>query len=316
MSYSLIKEGLQKVNEVSSWKSLLISYDHKTYPNEFTCYIMNFSTSKLLKDVINNMCKTYLYKVNNFEGKVQEYTGFNSKNTIDKISTNSDLISESWNSLIQHINAYDDTTKLKEIEANAFIFVGTYLNENGEHKNLYLLTRKNPIINLEKDRNRSTIFTSQHNTITEATDPLVQFSKCFDALIYNNTAYMINSNCESVFNMEYSHKKICHRCLDELESTNLIKDIDSYRQFATSGQTPKKFITYDKVIVDKLKEPKNQKKLSNYLKIPYNSSTKQFDLSNAEHSKNFTLAICGKTKFNMFDDGLCEVPSSIPLRVS
>lgn len=43
---------------------------------------------------------------------------------------------------------------------------------------------------------------------------------------------------------------------------------------------------------------------------PYN---KKFDLSEPNNAKNFTLAICDKTKFNMFDDGVCEVSSSTPI---
>lgn len=213
MSYSLIQEGLKRVQEVTSWDAQLIKYNHKAHPNEFTCYTLNFSSNDLLSKVIKGMCETYSKTVDSFDGKVLEYTGFNPKNAVDKLSTGNDLIRDGWSSLIQHITTSDDTTSLKQIKANAFIFIGTYPDGNGDSKNIYMLTRKNPIINFSK-RN---IFSGRNNTVNEVTDPLVQFNKCFDALIYNDVVYMINANCESVFNMEYSHKIICQKCLNELE---------------------------------------------------------------------------------------------------
>ncbi|GLC31134.1 DUF4868 domain-containing protein [Clostridium omnivorum] len=314
MSFSLIEEGLNKVQAVTAWDTLLIKYDHKTHPNEFTCYNINFNTENLLKGTISDMCGTYLKTVQKFEKKVQEYTGFNPKNVVDKLSTTNPIIKDSWTSLIQSINVSDDTTSLKDIKASAFIFAGTYKDEQNVVQNLYLLARKNPIITFKKDRTH--IFTSQHNTITETTNPLVQFGKGFDALIYKSKIYMINSNCEGILNMEYSHKKICQKSLDLLEQSNIINDIESYRQFATSGQTPKKFITYDSAIVEKLKLTKWQKQLSSDLKIPINPATKKFDLHDVNHARIFTLAICGKTKLNMFSDGVCEVPSSTPLSLA
>ncbi len=75
----------------------------------------------------------------------------------------------------------------------------------------------------------------------------------------------------------------------------------------------KKFITYDASIVEKLTQTKWKNKLAKDLKIPLDSTTKKFDLHEEANARKFTLAICGKTKLNMFDDGICEVPSSTPL---
>ena len=52
----------------------------------------------------------------------------------------------SWPSLIEHINNSDDSVDLKDISANAFAFVGNYEDTDGNNKNLYLLSRKNPVL--------------------------------------------------------------------------------------------------------------------------------------------------------------------------
>jgi hypothetical protein len=317
MSYSLIKEGLERVKEVTSWEAQLIEYDHKTHPDEFKCYTLNFSSPEFLLDVIKGMCDTYSKIVDSYNGKVLEYTGSNPKHVIDKLSTDSDLIHHSWSSLIQHLTTCDDTTSLNDIKANAFIFIGTYPDGSGGSKNLYMITRQNPILNFKKKSFRERpVLSTKNNIITKSNDPLVQFNKSFDALIYNNVVYMINTNCESIFNMEHSYKVICKKCIDELEQENIIKDIDSFRQHAYAQQTPKKFITYDSNVLAMLKTPKGHQLLTKKFKIPFDRSTKKYDLSEDQNAKNFILLICGKTKNNLLDDGLCEVPSSTPLVLS
>lgn len=311
MSYALIEEAINTSKSIASWGAVLIEYNHTKKPNEYTCYDMNFSSNNLLSTTISSMCESYLGIVNKFDKKVLDYSGENSKNVVDKLSTDNVLISACWNSMIEHINNSDDTTDFKDIKAKAYAFVGSYSLNDGTSENIYIITRKNPLLTYKKGRNP--IFTTQNNTIAKADEPFVQFSRSFDAIVYKNNIYMINNNCESIFNMEYTHRIVCKKYLAELETTNLIADFDSYSNFASSGHYPKKFITYDKAIVEKLKQPRWKNKLSADLNIPYNPVTNQFDLQEDKSARNFTLAICGKTKVNMFEDGFCEVPSSIPL---
>lgn len=312
MSYTLIEEAINKSKGIEKWSAVLLEYNHTRKPNEYVCYDMNFSSKELLTNSIATMCDAFLNIVKKFDKKVLDYSGENSKNVVDKISTDNILISACWNSVVDHINNSDDTTEFKDISANAYIFVGSYiLEDENNYENVYIITRKNPLLTYKKKN--SPIFTSKNNTISKANEPLVQFSKSFDAIVYKNIIYMINNNCESIFNMEYTHKIVCKKHLAELETNNIIADFEGYSKFASSGQYPKAFITYDEIIVNKLRQPNMREKLAIDLKIPYNAVTKQFDLQDNKSARIFTLAICGKTKINMFNDGFCEVPSSTPL---
>lgn len=309
MSVQIIENAINTAKQITNWNSLLIEYDHKRYPNEYVCYDINFASAQLLNDIVTSMCNAFLNIVKK-QNRILEYTAQNPKNTTEKLNVTGPLMQLSWTSLINHINSSDDSVNLKDISANAFIFAGNYEDSDGNAKNLYLLAKKNPIMSFKK---RTPIFSARNNTITETTDPLVHFGKCFDILIVDNTLYSINNNFESIFNIEYSHKIVCQQRLEELESADIVDDIDTYKTFAASGQNPKKFITYDPGIVAKLKKQKYKTILTNQLHIPVNPATHKFDLSETQNAKNFTLAICGKTKLNMFDDGVCEVPSSIPI---
>lgn len=310
MSFQKIESAINTAKQITHWNSLLIEYNHKRNPNEYVCYNINFASAQLLNDIITSMCDAFLSIVKK-QNRILEYTAQNPKNTTEKLDVTGELMQLSWTSLVDHINNSDDSVDLKDISANAFIFTGSYEDDDGNNKNLYLLAQKNPVLSFKK---RTPIFSARNNTITQTTDPLVQFGKCFDILIVNNTLYSINNNFESIFNIEYSHRIVCQERLQELEAADIVDDIDSYKTFASSGQNPKKFITYNPEIVKKItKKQKYKDLLINRLHIPVNPATNKFDLSDPKNAKNFTLAICDKTKNNMFDDGVCEVPSSSPI---
>lgn len=309
MSFQKIESAIKTAKQITHWNFQLIEYNHKKSPNEYVCYNINFASAQLINDIIISMCDAFLAVVKK-QNRILEYTAQNPKNTTEKLDVTSELMQLSWSSLVEHINNSDDSVDLKDISANAFIFVGNYEDANGKSKNLYLLTQKNPVLSFKK---RTPIFSARNNTITKTTEPLVQFGKCFNILIVDNILYSINNNFESIFNIEYSHKIVCHERLQDLETADIVDDIETYKVFASSGQNPKKFITYEPEIVEKLKKQEYKDLLKNRLHIPVNPTTNKFDLSDLKNAKNFTLAICDKTKNNMFDDGICEVPSSSPI---
>lgn len=313
MSYEKIKEGLEKIDSVTSWSLALITYNHKSRPSEYTCYSLNFNTDELLKKTISEMCKKFLARIEGNGKQIQNYTATNPKNVIDKILVSDPLINQQWNNLIESLNVCDDSLTLNEIKSQAYIFAGTYIVE-GNHHNIYILSRKNPIYTYKKDKGK--IFESRHNTIQEISEPLVQFGNTFDALIYDNTLYSINNNFESIFNMEYSHKIACKSSLEIIKASSIISEFEKYQTFALSGQHPRKFITFDKKIIENIKDPNNLNILTRELKIPYDTTSKKFNLTDEKHAEVFTKAICGKTKYNMFISGVCEVPNSIPLNIS
>lgn len=313
MSYKAIQKGIERINGTNRWLLALISYRHKSRPMEYTCYNISFEDNNLLRQTIAEMCDVFLNVIDKQDKRIRDYTGENPKNVTDKIIITNELIKTPWNNLINSLNVSDDSTDLDKIRANAYIFVGTY-NYNDKDQNVYMLSQSNPIYAYKKGRKK--IFESRQNKIREAKEPLVQFKKTFDALIFQGTLYAINTSFESIFNMEFTHRIICNNSLDIVEGASIIEDFNGYKEFALSGQHPRKFATFNKELVDNLKLQKNVDLLVKTLEIPYNARTRKFDLSDTVHAELFTKIICDKIKNNMLTAGMCEVTSFIPLEVS
>lgn len=314
MSRSRINEALSRVNSIENWSLDLIKYDHKLRPNEYTSHTVNFQNNDLFIKTVKDMGSVFSLIIEEYENHFLNYSGNNPKNVVDKISISHALLSIPWGNLIQSLSVSDDVTQLKEIKPNAFIFTGTYTDHEDNSKNIYLLSRKNPISSYKPGKVKK--FISRNNVITEINEPIIQFGKSFDALIYNGILYSINHNFESVFNLEYSHKIICKESLSVIEASGLISDIEAYKAFALKGQHPKKFLTFNQAIIDNIRNEENIRIFTEELHIPYDSQTQKFDLQDETYADLFTKAICDKTKYNMFTGGICEVSNSAPITFS
>jgi hypothetical protein len=308
MSYSLIQEGINQINNLSNLSSFLVKYNHQRNPNQYTCYDFNFSTSQMFLDNLTSMSNAFIRIINKYGNIIQVYTGDNSDKVVNKLSTSSSLICDSWAALKQSFSCSDDTSDIKTLKFNACIFIGTYNNAQGTPENIYFLFKRNPVKSMKKNR-----FTFKDNVIVETSDPLIQFPNSFDAMIYKNNLYMINSNCENVFNIEYYYKTICQNSLNIIEQLDIVCDIDAYKTYALAGHTPRNFTTYDSNIVSNLSNNSYKLKFESELNIPIDSTSQKFNLSDPKNARTFTLAICGKIKNNMFENTFCEVPMSTPL---
>lgn len=310
MSSEKLNTAISTAKSITNWTAYFMNYDHKRKPNEFNIYKLPFKTDTLLKDTITEMCNVFENTVNKSVDKISDYTADNPKNTMDKLSVRDILISNNWTNILTGIDSSDSSVDLKSVKVNSYLFKGVYLNEDGENKAIYLLTVKNPILNYKKQRS---IFSFKNNSIEKTNEPLVQFKKSFDMIIFEDVLYAMNNTFEGLFNLEHSHKIVCREKIQSLTEADIVLDIDSYTSFATSGFNPRKFITYNATIVEKLKQNEWKNKLATELKIPIDQTTQKFDLSETVNAKNFTLAICDKIKLNMFDDGVCEVSAATPV---
>lgn len=309
MSYDKIIECKNKIENITSWRMNLIHFNHRRAPDKFTCYEVNFDNENDLFEVIKSMYETFTYIIETkYNSTVKQYTGFNPKNCVDKLSTSEEVIEDAWTNLINSIADSDDMTDFNNIKCNAFIFTGTYTNEDDDEKNIHIICKRNPIANYKKK-----FFTSVHNELTKIKDPILQFPNCFDAVIFEESLYMINSNCELIFNLEQSHKKICKQRLSEIEALNLITDIEVFNGYALAKHNPRKFRTFDSNILSKICNPEHMESLCSKLHIPFISDTNQIDLSNEDDAINFINVICGRTKRDFFEETLYEVSDFTPL---
>lgn len=303
-----LKRGLEKSSTINNWKTVGVSYDHNKHPNQYTSYDINFEKNDLQIRTIKDILSTFTHTIDKkYSYKAMTYTGSNPKTIIDELSIEDPLIKDNWSSLIGSTILSDNTTKLKEVTISAYIFIG-YYQDGDKEKCVYLITRKNPILNYT--RKKILIYL---NEVKECNTTLIQFNKCCDALIFDGMLYTINSNFESILNMEYTHKIVCNQSLESIKTYDIVDDFDSYSEYAKKGQTPKRFINYDTKIMEALSRTDIQKKVEDRLHIKINSTNHKYVLDEDEKANLFTNLICGRIKLDFITEAVCEVSSSVDI---
>lgn len=309
MSMEKINEAYEKLRTATEWKSILVEYKHTTRPGQFRCYTFSFAQSRQAKELPIALFDTFnaIIQKNGFE--VKPYTASNEKNVIEKIDTSNLLISTNWSNFIGSINVSDDTTKLEKIKPDAYVFIGTYKDENNTPQNIYLITKKNPILNFKKKK----LYTGgRGNSIEIATEPILQFANTFDCVVYENVLYSLNLNFETIFNLEHTRKILTNQSLGKIDNLSIVNNIGKIREFAIKGQTPKKFITFSDTRLKYLQDMEKRSIIAQMLGLELDTDGKIKIVEDA-HCIILIKYLCNKTARDMIDETVLEASQFTPL---
>lgn len=297
MSLKKIEEAREKLTDVTSWQTLLIEYNHKRRSNNYTCNQFIFSDINELKQIISDAFSVFMYNIDKVGATVHTYTGFNSKNTVEKIADVSAnlLTKENWEKLITSIASCGDSAPIDHKKCSAYAFVATYTDAEHTPKNIYFITKKNPIVNLKEAR----ILLLKNNTVKKASEPLMQFNKTFDVLIYENNLYSLNLNFEDIFNLERTHKKMTDAGLVEIKGKSVIADYQKFEEYALKGHTPRKFVTFSEDNLNLLEDIEARKAIADKLKLTLDDDNK-FILDDDLKRSSFIKFVCDKLSRHIY----------------
>lgn len=297
MSLDKIKEARAKLKDVTSWQTLLIEYDHKKRPNEYTCNEFNFSDINELKQIISDAFYVFMYNINKVGATVHTYTGFNSKNTVEKIVDvrTSLLTKKNWRKFTTSIASCNDSAPIDNKKCSAYAFVATYTDAEQQPHNIYFLTKKNPIVNLKEKR----ILIFKNNTVKKASEPLLQFNKTFDVLVYENNLYSLNLNFEDIFNLERTHKRMTNDGLLKIKSKSVIANYSEFKEYARKGHTPRSFVTFSETNLNLLEDLEARKAIAKKLGLTLDANNK-FVLDDDLKRGSFVKFVCDKLSRHIY----------------
>lgn len=307
MSKQKLIEVIDYSKGIDNWKFCLLKFSHHKNNTEYQSYELNFNSKQNLNKVVSEILDVFINKINDTES-IEEFNGYNPKNCVDKLNVSNEIIEKNWNVFLSSLekSQIENINKLKDI--NAYLF---YINDKIINKSIYLVSKKNPILNLKNKKAYEVV----ENKIIENNAKYLQFNKCFDFIVYNNILYTINKNFESIFNLKNSLKILLENSLTKLDEFNLIENIESFNEFAKKGKSYYKFTSFSESILKDLKE--NQEAIEavkSQLKIDISKDGK-FILDSEEKRKNFLNLICGKIKKDIYGKNLCTTTHSTPLNI-
>lgn len=117
-------------------------------------------------------------------------------------------------------------------------------------------------------------------------------------------------SAEKLFNMERSYKKICEQQVEKMELRNIFSDFEKFKQVATSGNRPRKFVSYRQENFDLLVENIGKRiEIAGRFDIKMTDDDK-FDTSEDKSNDNLVKVLCSKAALEPFHNSPVEVESA------
>lgn len=309
MSIKIIKEALTNLSYDKSWKCVLVRYKHNTHPNDFISYDFSFLRQAELSALLKDTCDATIAVIDKNQCTVQGHTFSNPKNVIEKLSLESQDIKDAWTAFCNSVENSDDSVDWHKVKACAYVFRGTYKSTDGEEKNLYLISKKNPIINFRRKTYIEAIKEGgRKNAVAQFEKPLLQFNAVFDCMVIDNNLYGMNLNFESIFNLPYTRKVLTEARLSDIETSGIIEEdfLKPFKDFSLKGHNPKRYLTFQKDRLKILKDSRKRKARAARLKLKLHEQTNKFILETEADMKQLVNYLCKRLANDIEDKTIVE----------
>lgn len=305
MSLSLIREVFHNLSTYDSWSLQLLQI--KNSKRNGTSYCgreITLSPSDALAKFLVEISSSYCSEEKGINKKIEnvsDYDGSTIENTIYKLSTENELIANEYSLFVEAIANPDTEVDPLEFKAQAYILKGI-IRINDDEKSVKLISMQNPVTSLKHK------FLRANGTFKEISDKVISLRTTIDVVIVDNLVYMLTLAGENLFNMERAYKSVCASKLEIISEANIVNDPGLFSSIAGCGHNPRKFISYNDVHMEKLKNIDSRKRMSEKFNIPLVGD--KFDVTQEGAAEKLIKLLCDRGMVDPFDDNPMEVSNS------
>lgn len=143
---------------------------------------------------------------------------------------------------------------------------------------------------------------------TEISDKVIFLRTAIDVVIVDETVYMLTLAGENLFNMERAYKAVYKKQITNITDSNIINDAEAFSSVASYGHDPRKFVSFNELHLQKLKDANSRKRISKKFNIPLDGD--KFDMSQLGAADKLVKLLYDRGMVDPFDNNPMEVSSS------
>ena len=301
MSLSYLKKVFEAIGSLDSISVQLLRVTNNKDGTHYYAREIEIQPEEELTDFITSICKKYTKDLTQ-DQSVDDYKGDIVKGTIYKLPISDELISDYYQSL--DTTAANPSTEGDVVmrEWNALLIRGK-ITVDDEEQEVKLISMKSPI----------TVLTNKYiglgkGNFKRIKDPILTLDKNLDAVIINETFYMLTMQAENLFNMERSYKLRCGAKVEEVVKLDILSNADAFKTFATKGQNPRRFVSFNQSRLDAIKNTNSRKKYMKMFKIEMKDG--MIDTEDAKSSERLVKFLCDRAMLDPIDEGPREVSAA------
>lgn len=304
MPIEIVEEIFKSIPTNKNWGLHLLCFNHsKRNGTVYKCRRIELEPSSKLNELIQNISDVYSISAKkriSTYNDIREYDGTCNSTTIYKISEDNANVSIDLDALFQGVADFDIETNPTEIKPQAYILCGN-ININDEEHQVKLISMNSPITTL---KNR---FLHSKGKFWEIKEKVLNLRTTINVLIYDRTVFFMDMSGETLFNMERAYRNKCNEVVCEIETMNIVSDINIFKNIATTGQNPRRFTSFSKSKLQLLTQKKNRDKAAKYFNILLSEDKKKFDTSDKSNAEKLVKLLCGKAMWDIIEEKPVEV---------
>lgn len=306
MSLTLIKSIFEHLPDCHNWSAHLLAFHHsKTQESTYNCRAIELEPQDQLNSLVKEVSDSYCVGAKKHLSKYTDlrvYDGTCNATTIYKIPKTGCNITIDLDKLLQGVANTDRECDPFQMKANAYILCGKIALDNVEHQ-VKLISISSPITTLKHK------FLHKNNVFEEITNKVLNLRTIINVLICDKDVYFLDMSGETLFNMERAYKHRCTEAVDKIETLNIMSDIDCFRNIATTGHNPRRFVAFSEAKLNLLNNKANRIKVKDKFGIPL-TNDKKFDTADKANSEKLVKVLCNKAMWDILEDAPVEVDGS------
>ncbi|MCI8969090.1 MAG: DUF4868 domain-containing protein [Lachnospiraceae bacterium] len=302
MSLQKIKQVFSKLDNCTMWSLQLLNAREVHGEFVYNAHDIMVTTQNAIMEFVKELELAYTKEKGRLSKyqTVCDYDGSAGGDRIYKIERSSELICESWEKLLHAMANSDMKGNALDFPANAYVLKGNILID-GIQQSVNLFTIINPFKVFKHT------FTWDGDSFKVLPDKYLLLHRYVDVAMINDAVYLFNMNGEKLFNMERAYKSICRNRVEEIISSGIVSDESTFRQYATSGHNPRKFVAYDE---NRLRKIKDDASFKNRIAEKFGiiqTPDGIFDSSDNENVNRIVKFLCKKGMIDPVNDDPVEV---------
>lgn len=305
MTVQKMKEIIRNLNSCQEWALQLIRFRKISGKFAVNAHNITVTTPGALISFIAELSDIYSSDGGKLDGyqTVQEYNGSAEGTLIYQLSVSDNLIQDACCKLYTAMNHPDHGGNPLEFKANAYALKGN-VADGGQNNEITLIT----IINPFKALKHTLQWTG--DAFKSTPTKILALRSHIDVIVYQGFVYMLNMNGEKLFDMERAYKQLCGIKIEEVLSANLVTDVEAFRQHASAGFNPRKFLAFNKDRLEKLKSDSNFHRLAEQKFGLKCTGSGMFDSTDRENVNRIVKFLCGKGMIDPVNEQPVEVDGS------
>ena len=302
MSLNTLQAIISCLGNGNSWSlQLLRITNSRRTGTQYASRQIVLSPEGKLSDFINELSARYTGTKCNLSllyTGVFEYDGSAISNRIYKLAKNNSLIETECSALFEAIADPDCESNPLDFDPQAYLIKGQ-INIGEDEVPVKLISMQKPITVLRHK------FWRNNGIFEEISDKVLSLKPTLDVIIVEDTVYLLTLAGENLFHMERAYRKVCIQKVEVVCQANIISDVNAFKEVATSGHNPRRFIAFNESRLTALRNQRRRTAIARKFSIPLSGDA--FDTTIAGVPEKIVKLLCNKGMIDPFENSAVEV---------